>query len=47
MIKFLNEEQGKKLNMEEKAINQQNVLNIYYYSYKFSLERLQILINEP
>ena len=49
MIKCLNEEFGNDvaLSAQEKADNQQKVLNIYYYSYKFSLERLQILINEP
>ena len=49
MIKCLNEEFGNDtaLTAQEKADNQQKVLNIYYFSYKFSLERLQILINEP
>lgn len=48
MIKCLNEEgeDSKKLTPEQKASNQQRILDVYYFSYKFSLERLNVLINE-
>ena len=35
------------LDQAQKVAHKQAVLDIHYFSYKFSIERLQILINEP
>ena len=35
------------INQAQKVAHKQAVLDIHYFSYKFSIERLQILINEP